>query len=36
VLGVVGRQAELGEDVADVFLHRLAEITSRWAMAVLE
>jgi hypothetical protein len=22
VLGVVGRQAELGEDIADVFFHR--------------
>jgi hypothetical protein len=36
VLGVVGRQAELGEDVADVFSTALAEITSRRAMAVLE
>jgi hypothetical protein len=36
VLGVVGRQAKLGEDAADVLSTALAEITSRWAMAVLE
>ena len=36
VLGVVGRQAELGEDVADVLFHRAGRDHRRWAIAGLE